>query len=61
MNIRLYENKDKTDIVKLIAKFRVRLAKLKGIEKKMDLKSSKEELEFYNKKTVRPLRGAHGE
>ena len=50
MNIRLYENKDKTDIVKLIAKFRVRLAKLKGIEKKMDLKSSKEELEFYNKK-----------
>ena len=34
MNIRLYENKDKTDLLELIAKFRVGLAKLKGIEKK---------------------------
>ncbi len=51
MKIRSYENRDKTGIIKLIGKFRVRLAQLKGIEKLIDLKSAEEELEFYLKKS----------
>ena len=47
MKIRSYENRDKTGIIKLIGKFRVRLTQLKGIEKKIDLENAKEELEFY--------------
>ncbi|MFX1279131.1 MAG: GNAT family N-acetyltransferase [Promethearchaeota archaeon] len=50
MKIRLYENLDKNDMIILIGKFRVRLSKLKGIEKKPDLNSAKKELEFYIKK-----------
>jgi len=51
MKIRSYENRDKTVIIKLIGKFRVRLAQLKGIRKEIDLKNAKEELEFYIKKS----------
>ena len=51
MKIRSYENRDKTGIIKLIGKFRVRLAQLKGIRKEIDLKNAKEELEFYIKKS----------
>lgn len=47
MKIRSYENRDKTVIIKLIGKFRVRLSHLKGIERLIDLKSAEEELEFY--------------
>ena len=50
MNIRSYQSNDSTEVIKLIAKFRVRLAKLKGISKELDLNSAKEELEFYEKK-----------
>ena len=51
MKIRSYENRDKTVIIKLIGKFRVQLAQLKGIRKEIDLKNAKEELEFYIKKS----------
>lgn len=50
MKIRLFENLDKNNMIILIGKFRVRLSKLKGIEKKPDLNSAREELEFYIKK-----------
>ena len=50
MKIRLYDPRDKTEIIKLIGKFRVRLAQLKGIRKETDLKSAEEELEYYIKK-----------
>jgi len=50
MKIRSYENGDKKDLINLIGKFRVRLSQLKGIDKIIDVKSAKTELEFYLKK-----------
>lgn len=50
MKIRSYETRDKTGVINLIGKFRVRLAQLKGITKEIDLKNAKEELEFYIQK-----------
>lgn len=50
MKIKLFENKDKKEVINLIGNFRIRTAKLKGIDKSIDLKSAEEELEFYLKK-----------
>ena len=50
MKIRSYENGDEKELINLIGNFRVRLSHLKGIEKKIDLKSAKTELEYYIKK-----------
>ncbi|MFX0030249.1 MAG: GNAT family N-acetyltransferase [Candidatus Hermodarchaeota archaeon] len=49
MNIRLYESKDKKNVIKLIGMFRIRTAQLKGIEKEIDLQNAEEELEYYLK------------
>ncbi|UCC18961.1 MAG: GNAT family N-acetyltransferase [Promethearchaeota archaeon] len=50
MKIREYEPKDKSELTKLISQFRVALAKLKGIERELNLRAAEEELEFYQKK-----------
>jgi hypothetical protein len=56
MKIRLYEKRDKTGVINLIGNFRIRTAKLKGIEKSIDLKSAEKELEFYPKKKLSYIR-----
>ena len=50
MRIRIQIENDKEDLLRLIGNFRVRLAKLKGIDKEIDLKSAQEELEYYQRK-----------
>jgi len=51
MKIRSYEVRDREDLINLIAKFRVRLAELKAIDKEINLKDAEEELDYYlNKK-----------
>jgi GNAT superfamily N-acetyltransferase len=50
MKIRSYDDGDKDDLITLIAKFRIRLAELKGIEKEINLNEAEEELDYYCKK-----------
>jgi len=47
INIRIFEDKDKADILHLIALFRVELASLKEIKKEPDIVNAKEELQEY--------------
>ncbi len=50
MIIRNHNASDKDELVRLIGRFRVKLGKLKGIEKDLDLKSAQEELTHYQQK-----------
>lgn len=50
MTIRIQTENDKEELIKLIGKFRVRLGKLKGIDKELDLKLAQEELEYFQQK-----------
>jgi L-amino acid N-acyltransferase YncA len=50
MAIRSQTENDKEELIGLIGKFRIRLAKLKGIEKELDLKDAQEELDYYQRK-----------
>ncbi|MFW9866416.1 MAG: GNAT family N-acetyltransferase [Candidatus Thorarchaeota archaeon] len=50
MKIRSYNVRDREELIILIAKFRVRLAELKGIEKEINLEDAIEELDYYLKK-----------
>lgn len=47
MKIRSYNVRDREELIILIAKFRVRLAELKGIEKEINIEDGKEELDYY--------------
>jgi GNAT superfamily N-acetyltransferase len=47
MIVRTYQERDKKDIVSLIAHFRVELANFKGITREMDLNKAKDELNDY--------------
>ena len=47
INIRIFEEKDKEDISKLIAYFREELSNLKGIRKEPDIGKAKEEIQDY--------------
>ena len=50
MNIRLYQDDDFEDVINLVAKFRIALAKLKDRDKEKDLISAQKELNNYIKK-----------
>lgn len=50
MAVRIQEEYDKKELISLIGRYRIRLAKLKGIDKDIDLKSAEEELEYYQRK-----------
>ena len=50
MKIKQYESSSKLKLIKLISQYRVTLAKLKAIEREIDLEAAEEELEFYQKK-----------
>lgn len=47
MEIREYQKQDKYRLLRLIAEFRIALARLKSLESKFDLKQANEELEYY--------------
>ena len=47
MIIRKHNESDKDELIRLIGRFRVKFAKLKGVEKELDLKSAQEELAYY--------------
>ena len=47
MNIRLYQDNDFEEIINLVAKFRIALAKLKDRDKEKDLLSAQKELNNY--------------
>jgi GNAT superfamily N-acetyltransferase len=47
MKIRSYKVGDREELITLIAKFRVRLAELKGVVKEINLKGAEEELDYY--------------
>ena len=50
MNIRIIKKIDENEVIKLIAKFRVVLAKFKNRNKEENLEAAKEELEYYKRK-----------
>ncbi len=50
MRIENYQNQLEQELIELIARFRVVLGKLKGIERIIDLKKAKEELDYYQRK-----------
>ncbi|MFW6311941.1 MAG: N-acetyltransferase family protein [Nanoarchaeota archaeon] len=50
MNIKKFQDKDFEEVKNIIAKFRVALAKLNGIDKKENLKAARKELNKYRKK-----------
>jgi len=50
MNIRMISKIDEDEIIKLIAKFRVTLAKFKDIDKEGNLEAAKDELKYYREK-----------
>lgn len=60
MKIREYQKEDKYQLLRLIAEFRISLARLKSIESKFDLKQANEELEYYLKQEY-PILIAEGD
>lgn len=50
MIIRKHIESDKDELIRLIGRFRVKLAELKGVKKELDLKSAQEELAYYQHK-----------
>jgi GNAT superfamily N-acetyltransferase len=50
MKVRDFKDVDKSQLVKLIAEFRVALAKLKHINKDLNLDQAREELQYYLEK-----------
>jgi ribosomal protein S18 acetylase RimI-like enzyme len=50
MRIENYQNQWEQELINLIARFRVDLGKLKGVERIIDLKKAKEELDYYQRK-----------
>lgn len=60
MKVRLFLLSDTSELIKLVSQFRVALAKLKGIERKINLRSAQEELEDYKEKNY-PIFVAEGD